>query len=385
MPLQEGEGVMNFHALLSDAQAAMKNPVSHFNQYVESAHNYYKKWLEPALKDSDRERIIIIPDGPLGYIPFEALLTEAVPQTEDEDEAMSYNSLPYVLHKYRVSYNYSGTLWLQQRNLAEKAINGKILALAPSYNKQQLEVDSNSLAERSPKEQNLRGSLLELPGAAAEIDLLSQKYRGLFNKGESAAEKDIKSKASEYGILHLAMHGLVDQNNPEFSSLAMTEDGNPKEDNFFYAYEIKQLDLKASLVVLSACETGAGKYQRGEGVVSIGRGFMYAGAPSLLMTLWSLNDQSSLNLIERFYDNLSAGMEKDEALQKAKVNYLENAVDIAAHPALWACFIQLGNYDSIQIEEKTVLSSNFVWLFGGIGMILAFGFIAKRSFKKRAA
>lgn len=384
MPLQEGGNIMNFHNLLSDVQGAIKNPVAHFNQYVESAHNYYKKWLEPALKETKAERIILIPDGPLGYVPFEALLTKATNKAKTEEDLTDYSKLPYVLHNYQISYNYSGTLWLQQRNLAQKAINGKVLALAPSYSNK-LEADSSLLVERSAKEQTLRGGLLELPGAAAEIDLLSQKYKGAFYKGEAAAEKDIKAKASEYGILHLAMHGLVDQGNPEFSSLAMTEDGNPKEDNFFYAYEIKQLDLKASLVVLSACETGAGKYQRGEGVVSIGRGFMYAGAPSLLMTLWSLNDQSSLNLIEHFYDNLSAGMEKDKALQQAKINYLENAVDIAGHPALWACFIQLGNYNSIEIEEKTVISSNLVWVFGGIGMILALGFIAKRSFKKRAA
>jgi CHAT domain-containing protein/tetratricopeptide (TPR) repeat protein len=382
--LKAENNVMDFQNLLANIQEAIKNPLPYYNNYIKTAHQYHKEWLAPALKNTDKERLIIIPDGPLGYIPFEALLTEAVEELKDEAISPDYAQLPYLVHKYRISYNYSGTLWLQQRDQSNQAINGKVLALAPSYSTN-LELDSSLLAERSSKEQALRGGLLELPGAAAEIDFLSEKYQGSFFKDDLAAEKSIKEKAANYGILHLAMHGLVDEGNPEFSSLAMTEDGNPTEDNFFYAYEIKQLDLKASLVVLSACETGAGKYQRGEGVVSIGRGFMYAGAPSLLMTLWSLNDQSSLPLIKAFYHNLSEGMEKDQALQQAKLEYLKDAEYIAAHPALWACFIQLGNYDSISLEEKTLISSNYVWIFGGIGMILALGFVAKRSFKKRAA
>jgi CHAT domain-containing protein len=144
---------------------------------------------------------------------------------------------------------------------------------------------------------------------------------------------------------------LIDESEPEFSSLVFAEDGDAQEDNFLYAYEIKQSKLNASLVVLSACETGAGKYQRGEGVMSIGRGFMYAGVPSVVMTLWKLNDQSAAELIGNFYKNLANGMQKDKALQQAKLEYLEASNNNTAHPALWACFMQLGDYSGIKIEK----------------------------------
>lgn len=375
------KGVMNYQTQLADVATAVHEPGKSFNRYVAKAHQLYEQLLAPAMKEvKENERIVIITDGTLGYIPFESLLTEKIDPLPNENDVASYANLPYVLHKYRVSYNYSGTLWMSQLAQGTEVINGEILAMAPVYGKSAT-VDSAVSQERSAKEMALRENLTELPGAAAEIDLLQSKYAGAFYKGLDASEKQIKEKAGNYGILHLAMHGLVDEKTPEFSSLAMTEDGTPTEDNFFYAYEIKQLNLKAGLVVLSACETGAGKYQRGEGVVSIGRGFMYAGAPSLIMTLWSLNDQSALRLIEYFYDNLAAGMEKDEALRQAKIKYLSNAEGIAAHPGLWACFVQLGNYSSIKINPKE--SFPLVWVLGGVGMIFGVGFAVQRTFKKQ--
>jgi CHAT domain-containing protein len=177
------------------------------------------------------------------------------------------------------------------------------------------------------------------------------------------------------------MHGLIDEKEPEYSSLVFAEDGNKEEDNFLYAYEIKQTKLNASMVVLSACETGAGKYQRGEGVLSIGRGFMYAGVPSVVMTLWKLNDQSASELIGNFYKNLEQGQQKDKALQQAKIKYLETSNNIAAHPAMWACFIQLGDYSAIKIEKVDYF--NYLIISVVLGSVLALLiFFYRRMLKK---
>jgi CHAT domain-containing protein len=222
----------------------------------------------------------------------------------------------------------------------------------------------------------------DLPGANKEISSLKNKYQGKYFDKFDASEKNWKKEAPKYGILHFAMHGLLDENEPEFSSLVFSEDGNKEEDNFLYAYEIKESKLNASLAVLSACETGAGKYQSGEGVVSLGRGFMYAGVPSVVMTLWKLNDQSATELIADFYANLQAGQQKDIALRSAKIKYLEKSNGMSAHPALWACFIQLGDYSVIEIEKAGKF--NYYLISGIILLALTILFVYFRRKNKSA-
>jgi CHAT domain-containing protein len=324
----------------------MKQPEEYFEKYKNSALKLYNLWIKPYLSPKDKgNRLVLINDGTLSYLPFEALLT-----TEVNTKNPNYKSLPYLLNDYTINYDYSAELWLRHQQV-KKQINGKIYAMAPTYSKKVVDSDSFLNRYRTGKEINLRSGIGELPGAEKEIKILKNRYDGFYPKKINASEKAWKKNASEYGILHFAMHGLIDEKEPEYSSLVFAEDGNKEEDNFLYAYEIKQTKLNASMVVLSACETGAGKYQRGEGVLSIGRGFMYAGVPSVVMTLWKLNDQSASELIGNFYKNLEQGQQKDKALQQAKIKYLETSNNIAAHPALWACFIQLGDYSAIKIEK----------------------------------
>ncbi|MCP4439260.1 MAG: CHAT domain-containing protein, partial [Aureispira sp.] len=368
--------VKRFVNSLMNVGAAMEHPLSAYQILTEYGHELYKNLLQNSI-DESTQKLIVIPDGMLGYFPFEVLMTEESPKLQDAG-AVSFATLPYLVKKYRVSYNYSGTLWLSQVGQQSKVTNGRVLAMAPTY--------SNPVVPetRSAKEQKIRKILIELPGAESEIKWLSEQFDGQFYSKQEANEATFKQHAEEYGILHMAMHGLMDKRNPEFSSLAMTEDGAEGEDNFLYAYEIRKMNLNAALVVLSACETGIGDLQQGEGIVSLGRSFMYAGAPSLLMTLWNLNDQSGSMLIERFYKNLQAGMEKDEALREAKVDYLGKMKGIATHPALWACFVQVGDYSTITLEEKKT-SMPIGYILGGIGGLgLIFVVMAgvKRSFKK---
>jgi CHAT domain-containing protein len=256
--------------------------------------------------------------------------------------------------------------------------------MAPTYIKKAENSESSVSTYRTGKEKNLRSGIGELPGAENEFKMLKNRYKGFYPSKMNASEKTWKENAHEYGILHFAMHGLIDEKEPEFSSLVFTEDGNKEEDNFLYAYEIKQSKLNASMVVLSACETGAGKYQRGEGVLSIGRGFMYAGVPSIVMTLWKLNDQSASELIGNFYANLEVGQQKDKALQDAKIKYLETSNDMAAHPALWACFIQLGDYSPIILAQKSYF--NYLIISAVIGsVIVLLLFFYRRKNKKATA
>jgi len=361
--IEKGDGYRNkiyrFQQAIMNIKGFSTKPVPAFNNFVQNASIFYDKLLKGSLSEA-RERLIIIPDGQLGYLPFEVLLTKPVELLEQTEKEADFSKLPYLIRDYKISYNYSGTLLISQQAAQKKVINGKILALAPSY------ANSNVPEWRGAREAKIRKPLIELPGAAEEVNKLETLFDGNFFVGAEANESVFKKNAAQYGILHLAMHGLVDKMNPEFSGLAMTEDMSKEEDNFLYAYEIKQLRLNAGLVVLSACETGIGKYQRGEGVVSIGRGFMYAGAPALLMTLWSLNDQSGAIIVEEFYKNISKGMEKDEAIRDAKLYYLDNVGSQYTHPFMWAAFVQVGDYSSIEIATQRS------WLLYGVGFIAFF-------------
>ena len=162
------------------------------------------------------------------------------------------------------------------------------------------------------------------------------------------------------------MHGILDAKTPMLSSLAFTENKDSLENNFLQAYEISRLKLNADLVVLSACETGYGRFEQGEGILSIARSFMYAGTPSLVVSLWQVNDQSTSVIMQSFYQYLTDGLTKDTALSQAKLDYLKNAKGISAHPAFWSPFIQLGDSKAITIQKK----GN--WLYWGIPSLFLF-------------
>jgi CHAT domain-containing protein len=353
--------IIGFQATLIGLEEASKNTAKSYRQLVETGYQFYQKFLQNSLAES-QERLIIIPDGQLSYLPFEAFLTKATALDINQSNSKSnFATLPYLVRDYKINYHYSATLWIEHLMRNKVSKNGRILALAPSY--------KNKIAPewRSPYEKKLRAELVELPGALRELDFLKWEFEGSFLANNYATETAFKEAALDYSILHFAVHGLVDTKNPEFSGLALSEDGSKKEDNVLYTYEIKQLGLNADLVVLSACETGIGKYQLGEGILSIGRDFMYAGVPSMVTTLWSLNDYSSSIIVEQFYRNLGAGMEKDEALRQAKLFYLDNYNGLSTHPALWACFIQIGDYSSIPVHK-----SYRIWY---IGFASAIGFL----------
>ncbi|MGH1339152.1 MAG: CHAT domain-containing protein [Aureispira sp.] len=348
----------SFQNLLIDTDRANRNINGTYRAFVKASHDLYQLLLANSLMPN-KSRLILIPDGQLAYLPFEVLLSKDLVNVANAgQERVEFAALPYLLRDYTTNYNYSAQLFLQQRAQIQKNSACRILALAPSY--------SNKTAPnwRNPYERKLREHLEELPGAVRELQFLDKLFGGDFLYNKDANETNFKKKAPAYDILHLAVHGLVDNKKPELSGLALEENNSRLEDNILYAYEIKQLDLQAQLVVLSACETGIGKYQRGEGVMSIGRGFMYAGVPSLMTTLWSLNDQSTPFIMKAFYQNLQNGLPKDKALRHAKLHYLKHYNGVAAYPALWACFVQVGDYAPLKIKPNYQK-----WYYGGVGIL----------------
>lgn len=368
------------HDVLSNYALLGTNEKKSYQVFTEQAHWFYNNLIAPVLNNKKKiKQLIIVSDGELGHLPFETFLIEQAKQTVGD-----YGQLHYLVKDYKISYHYSAMLFLESKQKASKESNnpnasvrsaGQVFAMAANYN---LKLDSSQNQFRLPLYQRMRAGLAPLPEAQKEIALLEENFQGFFGFDKMASEKIFKEKAGDYAIIHLAMHGLLDSKAPILSSLAFSEDGDSVENNFLQAYEISKMKLNASLVVLSACETGFGKFEKGNGIASLARAFVYAGVPSMIVSLWEVNDFATAELMKNLYKNLADGMDKDAALQEAKLQYIFKAQGIAAHPAFWSPFVLMGNTDAIYLNSKTKMLG---WWIGG-GLLLFAGIAVGFKFKK---
>lgn len=359
------KALSNYDFITEDKQEA-------YLLYTEIAHWFYEKMLSRALKNKDVSQLVIVTDGLLGHLPFEAFLQKAASLN-----SIDYTKLSYVLNDYAISYAYSATLWGENNSKAISS-NGKLLVCGASYEPENIEeVTVIERGARTAEVTELRKSLTSLPAIEEEVAALEILLDGTFVKKRASNEAFFKKEAAKYNLIHLAMHGVLNAENPLLSSLVFTEDGALEEDNFLHAYEIAQMELKANLVVLSACETGYGKFEQGDGIASLARAFMYAGVPSLVVSLWQVNDESTALIMKPFYENLAQGMSKDKALQAAKLAYIKAANGVEGHPAFWSPFIQLGDKRPVMLVSKGRFTQ--LWCWGALLLgILSLGWLYKK-------
>jgi CHAT domain-containing protein len=302
--------------------------------YQYKAHKLYSTLIQPVSSYLEGKKIIIIPDEELNYLSFEALTERIIP-----NDTIEFRNLPYLIKKYPISYTASATIFSLIKKGRNPGLNKGVLALAPSFSI----LTRSFLANNKALAQQLM-PVKDLPGAAWEAENILKVMKGKKLVGEEATESIFKKLASSYDILHFATHTYIDDKNPLSSMLSFYPFGSDEEDGILHTYEIYNLDLKGELAVLSACSTGDGKLQKGEGVISLARAFTYAGMPSVMMTLWDVEDISSGNIIPIFYQLLLKGLDKDAALRLAKLNYLERTKpEIETHPAFWSGYVLYGN------------------------------------------
>ena len=355
--------------LLTDLDYCRANPLVSFESFQQIAHEIFKQYVDhPFLKE--KSNLIIVPDREFNYIPFEILLSSS-----SNFKNQAYDSLPYLIKTHNIRYEYSSTIMVNNGRKNKISGNGRVAGFAPNYQKN---FKYDSIAQdakliRTPKELQLHQNLNNLEGAKKEIQLLKNSTKGDFFIGLDASEKNFKKlNKKAFSVLHLAMHGIVDTDKPGLSSLVFTENLDRQEDNLLYSYEINSLDFsKVELVVLSACQTGFGKYELGEGVVSIGRSFMQAGVSSLVSTLWELNDNSTMEIMKLFYQNLAKGLPKDQALRKAKLQYIQTHPGIGAHPFLWAGLVQYGDSSPIKMKGSSFVEIIIFSLLGVTAILIA--------------
>jgi CHAT domain-containing protein/tetratricopeptide (TPR) repeat protein len=268
-------------------------------------------------------QLTIVTDGILGYVPFELLL--------DASEN-------YLLEHFLIKYDLSSTLLAQRIQKEQPA--GKLLAYAPQFQGQTRESEDLMQLVRS-------NELVFLPGAEEEVKTINTVLDTETRFGAQATETSFKQEASSYGILHLATHSVINPRDPSYTKLIFSRD--EYEDGQLHIYELENISLNASMVTLSACNTGVGKIAEGEGVMSLARSFRALGVPSVVMSLWPASDKSTPELMKYFYQNLRDGQPKDEALNNARKEYLATAKGKAIHPFYWGGFVLVG--DNTPISE----------------------------------
>jgi CHAT domain-containing protein/Tfp pilus assembly protein PilF len=305
----------------------------------ESGYKLYKELIEPAEPFISRKsNLVILSDGVLHYVPFQVLITDPPEKHPDQ----SYKELSYLVKQYPISYGQSASVLMnliKERNQVteQQQIPKNLIAFGdPDY------TAKGSEGNLIPYEfHRLEYSGNEVEGIASFFeDGMADIYLR-----EHASEENVKlnNSISEYRYIHFACHGVVDENNPENSSLVLSQDSSSAEDGFFQASEISVLKLNADLVVLSACQTGLGKLIRGEGMIGLSRSFMYAGTPSLVVSLWSVSDVSTSILMKNLYENLiRKRLSKAEALHLAQISMIKD--ENYAHPFFWAPFVLTGNW-----------------------------------------
>jgi len=322
-----------------------------YRRFAELSHELYDFLIGPVDQLTEEKHIMVIPDGILGYIPFEVLITEL----PDTSLNLDYTTLPYLLKTNSVSYIYSATLRYMEQNDKDSIHKGRVLTFVPDYS------DIRYQQQQSVADDEVRQDLVPLPYARLESKHVLSIVDGKELKGERASKLNFVSMANDFDVLHLAMHTQISDNNPLYSRLVFHPLPDSLDSYSLSTYELYNLRLNARLVVLSACNTGSGSLRQGEGIMSLSRGFVYAGVPSIVMTTWEVHDESGSRLMERFYFYLREGLGKDEALRKAKLDFLEGSNRLKAHPYFWSSYVLIGNPDPISLEASERDYKNFVY------------------------
>jgi CHAT domain-containing protein len=323
---------------------------------AEISHPLYRDLLapaEPLLRDS--RRLLMIPDGPLHRLPFAALVRRK------RGAALEYLVEGRALHSVLSATVYGELVkgrgtgrW--DRELV--ALGDPVYPAARGWSESTTVASLRSAAPRT-------ASLGALPHSRREVREIARLYaeRAAVYVGEEATEERAKAEAAEGRILHFACHSLLDEVLPINSSLVLSvplDVAEGGEDGLLQAWEvIEQVRVDADLVTLSGCETGLGRELAGEGLVGLTRAFQYAGARSVMASLWPVGDASTSDLMIRFYEHLKAGKDKAEALRAAQVTRpgRPSAVDdevrgvgvstegvSASHPFYWAPFQLFGDW-----------------------------------------
>jgi len=323
--------------LIKDYQEKISKPLEtkeDIKQFQEIAYQLYTA-LFPTQEIQQRiknKHLIIIPDGDLQNIPFEALITK-----EKTNE--------YLIKSNEVSYAYSVSSLL--------------------YNSESQRQSTNNFTGFAPTTFKNVG-LDSIPLTTKELKTINALEKGSIYFREEATKSKFLNTIGDTKIMHLATHADAGQQ-PWIAF----------HDNKLELHELYTLKNQAELVVLSGCNTSIGTSIQGEGVLSLARGFFYGGTNTVVSSLWNSNDKSTALLFEQFYKNLTKGQTRSASLRQAKLDYLDSHSLSQASPYYWASFVLMGNTDSLPQKERNTM----LYVIIGVIILLLFLFLHWRKQK----
>jgi CHAT domain-containing protein len=293
----------------------------------------YQKIVAPIRDKISTEKIVIYPIGSISYIAFDALKP-----TKEK----------YFIHDHTVSYTSSLFALLRKKNNKRKTIS------ASAFYPKNYGTDT----------------LSRLYNAASEIKTLSALLPTTVYQGRQASKKKFLQHANNCSVIHIASHSILNPNNPFQSYLVFEKQNESKVSNKLHASEIFSKTIDADLVVLSSCNSAKGLIGDEVGIISLSNAFYFSGVPSTVGSLWSAQDFSSAQIMQKFYGHLVRGKTISKSLTDAKKDFLNNADRVKSQPFFWANYVALG------ADEKILFSPNeshsgFWWqLIGTVSLIL---------------
>lgn len=336
--------------------------------FVAASNALYKVVLEPAASMVGAKRLMVVADGALNYIPFEVLLKSA--------DGGDFASLNYLVKTNEIIYAPSASVVGAIKQQRAKTNSRALLIIAdPVFN------SNDARAKKAPPaaagtDADVRGlgiqsaladvdgstpaangtmeglPLVRLTGTRVEADQISKLAKASGGQADvwldlDASEENLDTRdMTKYRIIHVATHGLLNAERPQFTGVVLSLVGNKTRDGFVRTDEVFNLHLGSPLVMLSACETGLGKETRGEGVMGLTRAFMYAGAPTVGVSLWSVADKSTADLMTDFYRRLLSTTATNTAsgsLRGAQLAMISGKKYSA--PFYWAPFVLVGDWN----------------------------------------
>jgi CHAT domain-containing protein len=312
---------------------AITNDISGYNHYGKAAYDVLK-----LPQNAIYNNLIIVPDGILNFLPFEALITQ-------ESSTTNFAKMHYLLNDFKIAYNTSANIYMNSKPVSKS--DKTVLGVFPVFEK----------------------TAYELSYSKKELESIKSNFKGKYLENSDASFSNFKTNAAHYLILHLSTHA---------SSGDIETPASIKfyDQEILYS-ELYNLNINPDLVVLSACETGIGKLYKAEGAMSVARGFQFAGAQNLLFSLWKVNDYTTSVFMADFYKNIKNDVPYFEANANAKLDFLNNKSipNAKKSPYYWSSFVY---YGSISVEEK---SGNYIYyiisLLTVIGLFLIFNHYRK--------
>lgn len=385
-----GEDVMTYEKRVAAADA----------EYWNQAASLSRILLGPMAAQISGKRLLVVTDGALQYLPFEAL-----PEPEATNSAGAEEPRPLILAHEIVNLPSASTLYSLRQQPLQTSAGDKLLALFAdpvfassdprvTQNKREVPIENQDKAQLGPVGISARamsganrGWFPRLPSTKDESEAIMRlvpRDQVMVASGFNANRSRVLDKdLGRFQIVHFATHGVVDTEHPEFSGivLSLVNEQGSLEDGFFQIHDIYNLKLSARLIVLSACSTALGKNVRGEGFIGLTRAFMYAGSQSTVASLWKVDDNATTELMRQFYDAmLNQGLSPPAALRAAKEKMWRHPR--WKPPFYWAAFVIQGEYAGT-ITRKPDHSSTFakVGALTGALILIAMGglYLRRRS------